>query len=684
MARVSTVSSLPPLAVGGQSVDVSAAKPPRRTLARGSSRSRHAEERADSPQRKPLLHRRGAHSVDPGRRVTSGVSSSSAARRSSSSHAARPPSREPRRQQVSFDPPSAGYSPNHTSVEQSQRDTYRYVVQYGNNSPVIRQLMRQRQRWMPAPGDPGSSSGNTSYQDKQVKLKPSSAGPEINFLWTQYKAALFLNAMADSTPGLVVVLNEEKTIKLKQLTSKAHRTEDLPASMPVPLRAHNHFENSALLTTKAGIRESMVKLYLPLGRDPFGAVPLTFIVREGTADPQFALWRQAFDGFESEADHKIWLVKPGDRGNRGCGIKIYNTVEEIAARADSKQRVWAIQKYMERPFLIHKRKFDIRAYCLVLQEPAAGTLKAFCFRDAYLRTTSVQYTTKTFDKMVHLNNDAVQKNGEDYGKFESANKMSFEEFQRYLDEHHSKDKVNVRKRIVPQIQGLMADAIRAAGARGLNPRGIPNCFEIFGFDFMIDASYRVWLIECNANPCLDLCSAYLSRVIPTMLDQALMLTLDRMFPSGAPTTAMDFGGEAGTKWDLIFDSSQETTPPTISCSWVETLPQGVDVASCAPLLGRQIVCAKLKSKQRTSKKASQLENDDRDAEQSPAARLDSDRSQQSLNCDADAGRLRSRSGSPDVVSPAAKNTVSEANTAVSCAAPAPENDSEDEDETFPE
>merc|ERR1712050_682201 len=101
---------------------------------------------------------------------------------------------------------------------------------------------------------------------------------------------------------------------------------------------------------------------------------------------------------------------------------------------------------------------------------------------------------------------------------------------------------------------------------------------------MVDANYRVWLIECNANPCLDLCSAYLSHVIPSMLDQALRLTLDRIFGSrGADAvlngigerrephaggTETDYGGEAGTKWDPIFDSSREAP---LSCSWVEDL-----------------------------------------------------------------------------------------------------------------
>jgi len=30
------------------------------------------------------------------------------------------------------------------------------------------------------------------------------------------------------------------------------------------------------------------------------------------------------------------------------------------------------------------------------------------------------------------------------------------------------------------------------------------CFELFGFDFMIDEDIRVWLIEINSNPYLGM------------------------------------------------------------------------------------------------------------------------------------------------------------------------------------
>lgn len=43
------------------------------------------------------------------------------------------------------------------------------------------------------------------------------------------------------------------------------------------------------------------------------------------------------------------------------------------------------------------------------------------------------------------------------------------------------------------------------------------CFEIFGYDFMIDAEFNVWLIEVNTNPCIEEPNHYMSTIVPRML-----------------------------------------------------------------------------------------------------------------------------------------------------------------------
>lgn len=64
----------------------------------------------------------------------------------------------------------------------------------------------------------------------------------------------------------------------------------------------------------------------------------------------------------------------------------------------------------------------------------------------------------------------------------------------------------------------------------LDPARRLHNFEVFGLDFMIDEDLRVHLIEVNTNPCLELSSNLLTRLIPLMLEQAFRLGLDPLFP----------------------------------------------------------------------------------------------------------------------------------------------------------
>lgn len=86
-----------------------------------------------------------------------------------------------------------------------------------------------------------------------------------------------------------------------------------------------------------------------------------------------------------------------------------------------------MQKYIEKPLLISGRKFDVRAFALITS--VNGQLQAYMYRDCYFRTSSKPFDlTNLSSRFVHLTNDAVQVNSEDYGKFETANKLSINDF----------------------------------------------------------------------------------------------------------------------------------------------------------------------------------------------------------------------------------------------------------------
>lgn len=63
----------------------------------------------------------------------------------------------------------------------------------------------------------------------------------------------------------------------------------------------------------------------------------------------------------------VWIVKPGENTNRGSGITVCRDFEQIKSIVDNKillkdgkYRSYIVQKYIEHPLLINKRKFDIR------------------------------------------------------------------------------------------------------------------------------------------------------------------------------------------------------------------------------------------------------------------------------------------------------------------------------------
>ena len=82
---------------------------------------------------------------------------------------------------------------------------------------------------------------------------------------------------------------------------------------------------------------------------------------------------------------------------------------------------------MENPFLYNKRKFDIR--CFILITNSNSYIKGYWYKEGYIRTSSKEYTTKNLNnKAIHLTNDAIQKKYDDYGRYETGNKISFNEF----------------------------------------------------------------------------------------------------------------------------------------------------------------------------------------------------------------------------------------------------------------
>ena len=182
-----------------------------------------------------------------------------------------------------------------------------------------------------------------------------------------------------------------------------------------------------------------------------------------------------------------------------------------------------IQKYIENPLLYKGRKCDIRIWVLLTHQ-----MKVFLFKEGHLKTCSVEYDLNSNNAFTHITNYSFQKYNSNFQKFEKGNEVPFYEFQKFIDKEYPEKNYKLKKDLMKQIKEIISLTMRS-GKDKINKNGRSHQFEIFGYDFMLDSDFNVFLIEINTNPGLEISSPWIQIVVPRMLDDALRLTVDKVF-----------------------------------------------------------------------------------------------------------------------------------------------------------
>ena len=100
---------------------------------------------------------------------------------------------------------------------------------------------------------------------------------------------------------------------------------------------------------------------------------------------------------------------------------------------------------------------------------------------------------------------------------------------------------------------IITDTFRAghklvAPSRDLNH----HTFEIFGYDFMLDEDFKVYLIEVNTNPCLETSCPILQKIITDMVDSGFRIAIDPLYPP--PNLKKRMNSQMSViQWQLVFD-----------------------------------------------------------------------------------------------------------------------------------
>lgn len=198
-----------------------------------------------------------------------------------------------------------------------------------------------------------------------------------------------------------------------------------------------------------------------------------------------------------------WIMKPIGRA-QGKGIFLFDRLHQIDAwktdnrwKPDNPQAErYIAQQYISSPLLVGGKKFDLRIYCLVT---SYAPLTAYLYREGFARFTSSRYSLSKgnlADTYVHLTNVAVQKQGPQYDA-SSGGKMDLRSLKLYVGTRFGRGRAN---KLFGDIEKVVVRTLLAGSKVIISDR---QSFELYGFDVMIDADLKPWLIEVNACPSLS-------------------------------------------------------------------------------------------------------------------------------------------------------------------------------------
>eukprot|EP00826_Nyctotherus_ovalis_P051546 TRINITY_DN6447_c0_g1_i13.p1 TRINITY_DN6447_c0_g1~~TRINITY_DN6447_c0_g1_i13.p1 ORF type:complete len:502 (+),score=86.51 TRINITY_DN6447_c0_g1_i13:73-1578(+) len=198
-----------------------------------------------------------------------------------------------------------------------------------------------------------------------------------------------------------------------------------------------------------------------------------------------------------------------------------------------------VQRYIHKPYLIDGLKFDLRVYVLVY---GCDPLRVYIFKEGLARLATQPYVPPKCSNLasafMHLTNYAINKNSENFvfnsdaERTDIGHKRSLTFVWKYVAENGGDANAlqeEIRAAIVKTlcaVQPLLADSYK--GCQPLDHRN-DKCFEILGFDILIDESLKPWLLEVNHSPSFSVDTPFDAKVKAELLsDTVKILHLDPM------------------------------------------------------------------------------------------------------------------------------------------------------------
>ncbi|XP_069592238.1 tubulin polyglutamylase TTLL5 isoform X4 [Ranitomeya imitator] len=275
----------------------------------------------------------------------------------------------------------------------------------------------------------------------------------------------------------------------------------------------NHFPRSYELTRKDRLYKNVQRMQHTHGVRNFNILPQTFLLP--------AEYQEFCDSFSK--DRGPWIVKPV-ASSRGRGVYLVNSPSQVSVEENL-----LVSRYISNPLLIDGFKFDVRLYVLIT---SYDPLVIYLYEEGLTRFATVRYdqaAKNIKNQFMHLTNYSVNKRSTDYVSCDDpevedyGNKWSMSAMLRYLKQE-GKDTAALMTQVEDLIiKTVISGELPIATACKSFQVHRGNCFELYGFDVLIDGNLRPWLLEVNLSPSLA-CDAPLDmKVKASMVSDMLTL-----------------------------------------------------------------------------------------------------------------------------------------------------------------
>ncbi|XP_067286228.1 tubulin polyglutamylase ttll6 isoform X2 [Pseudorasbora parva] len=206
-----------------------------------------------------------------------------------------------------------------------------------------------------------------------------------------------------------------------------------------------------------------------------------------------------FQAYTRAKKHKTYICKP-DSGCQGRGISLTKSNKDIRPGEHM-----ICQVYISKPFIIDGFKFDLRIYVLVT---SCDPFRVFMYNEGLVRFCTTEYNEPTGsnleDVCMHLTNYAINKHSENFVRDEdTGSKRKLSSFKKHMEAmSYDTEKMwtDIEDVIIKTL--ISAHPILKHNYHTCFPNHASGsaCFEILGFDVLLDRRLKPWLLEVNHSP----------------------------------------------------------------------------------------------------------------------------------------------------------------------------------------